>query len=321
MKRILLTILLALSPVFALAAGDPTLEYIEKYSDIAVSEMRRTGVPASITLAQGILESNSGQSRLAVKGNNHFGIKCHNDWKGRTMRLDDDARRECFRVYRSVEDSYRDHSDFLRYRDRYKPLFDLDKDDYKGWARGLKKAGYATDPSYANKLIALIEKYELYRFDRKTRVERKPPREVEAPREIPAEPIPETVERNYNESVSVNLQRSFYEVNGVRFIYSVKGESYASIAAAHGLFLNELLKFNDLDEALPLEPGTIVYLERKKAQAARDVTKYVVDHDGETLRDIAQRYGIRLASLEKMNPELVGRAMEEGDTVKLRKKG
>ena len=290
MKRILLSILFAVLPLLAVAADDPTVEYIRKYSDLAVSEMKRTGVPASITLAQGILESNSGQSKLAVKGNNHFGIKCHNDWNGRKMRLDD------------------------------KSLFDLPKDDYKGWARGLKKAGYATDPAYANKLIALIEKYELYRFDRKTRVERKPPREVEAPREIPVEPVPETVERNYDENVSVNLRRSFYEVNGVRFIYSIQGETYASIASANGLFLKEILKFNDLVEAVPLEPGTVVYLGRKKAQAAREVTKYVVDHEGETLRDIAQRYGVRLASLEKMNPELAGRALEEGDTVKLRKK-
>ena len=320
MKRILLSILFAVLPLLAVAADDPTVEYIRKYSDLAVSEMKRTGVPASITLAQGILESNSGQSKLAVKGNNHFGIKCHNDWNGRKMRLDDDARRECFRVYRKVEDSYRDHSDFLRYRDRYKSLFDLPKDDYKGWARGLKKAGYATDPAYANKLIALIEKYELYRFDRKTRVERKPPREVEAPREIPVEPVPENVERNYDENVSVNLRLSFYEVNGVRVIYSIQGETYASIASANGLFLKEILKFNDLVEAEPLEPGTVVYLGRKKTQAAKEVTKYVVDHEGETLRDIAQRYGVRLASLEKMNPELAGRALEEGDTVKLRKK-
>ena len=158
--------LILLSVFFALgAAKEPTLEYIRKYSDLAVSEMRRTGVPASITLAQGILESNSGQSKLAVQGNNHFGIKCHNDWDGRKMRLDDDARRECFRVYPDASASFRDHSDFLRYRDRYKPLFDLDPEDYRGWARGLKKAGYATDPSYAGKLIALIERDERYRYD------------------------------------------------------------------------------------------------------------------------------------------------------------
>lgn len=306
-----------LSVFFALgAAKEPTLEYIRKYSDLAVSEMRRTGVPASITLAQGILESNSGQSKLAVKGNNHFGIKCHNDWDGRTMRLDDDARRECFRVYPDASASFRDHSDFLRYRDRYKPLFDLDPEDYKGWARGLKKAGYATDPSYAGKLISLIERYELYRYDRAVEVEQEAPLEIEAPRELP----PELVGKNYRETVSVSLQRSVYETNGVPFIYSVKGESLRSIASANGLFPGELLKFNDLDEDVPLDEGSVVYLARKKAQAAKGVSKYVVGADGETLWEISQRFGVRLDALEKMNPMLVGIRLEEGDTVQLRKK-
>ena len=306
-----------LSVFFALgAAKEPTLEYIRKYSDLAVSEMRRTGVPASITLAQGILESNSGQSKLAVKGNNHFGIKCHNDWDGRTMRLDDDARRECFRVYPDASASFRDHSDFLRYRDRYKPLFDLDPEDYKGWARGLKKAGYATDPSYAGKLIALIERYELYRYDRAVEVEQEAPLEIEAPRELPHE----LVGKNYRETVNVSLQRSVYEMNGVPFIYSVKGESLRSIASANGLFPGELLKFNDLDEDVPLDEGSVVYLARKKAQAAKGVSKYVVGADGETLWEISQRFGVRLDALEKMNPMLVGIRLEEGDTVQLRKK-
>ena len=306
-----------LSVFFALgAAKEPTLEYIRKYSDLAVSEMRRTGVPASITLAQGILESNSGQSKLAVKGNNHFGIKCHNDWDGRTMRLDDDARRECFRVYPDASASFRDHSDFLRYRDRYKPLFDLDPEDYKGWARGLKKAGYATDPSYAGKLISLIERYELYRYDRAVEVEQEAPLEIEAPKELP----PELVGKNYRETVSVSLQRSVYEMNGVPFIYSVKGESLRSIASANGLFPGELLKFNDLDEDVSLDEGSVVYLARKKAQAAKGVSKYVVGADGETLWEISQRFGVRLDALEKMNPMLVGIRLEEGDTVQLRKK-
>ena len=144
MKKIAL-LFAVLLPLLVLAGGDtPQEKYIAKYSAIAVSEMQRSGVPASITLAQGLLESRYGQSRLAAQGNNHFGIKCHN-WKGRKMYEDDDAKGECFRVYRSAEESFRDHSDFLRYQDRYKGLFELDPADYKGWARGLKKAGYATD--------------------------------------------------------------------------------------------------------------------------------------------------------------------------------
>ena len=145
----------------------PQDDYIRKYSATAVREMYRSGVPASITLAQGLLESRYGQSELAVKGNNHFGIKCH-DWTGKKMYYDDDAKGECFRVYASADESFRDHSDFLRYRDRYKFLFDYEVTDYKAWAHGLKKAGYATDPAYPSKLIKIIEDYQLYDYDTMT---------------------------------------------------------------------------------------------------------------------------------------------------------
>ncbi|NMC39473.1 MAG: glucosaminidase domain-containing protein, partial [Bacteroidales bacterium] len=139
--------------------------YIQSYKDLAVSEMKRTGVPASITLAQGMLESDYGRSTLARMANNHFGIKCHNDWKGQTVRQHDDRRNECFRKYRKVEDSFYDHSDFLRSGSRYSFLFDLDPRNYKAWAHGLKKAGYATNPDYANLLIKKIEENKLYLFD------------------------------------------------------------------------------------------------------------------------------------------------------------
>ena len=145
-------------------AVNPYEEYIERYSALAVDHQNEYGIPASITLAQGLLESAAGRSRLASKGNNHFGIKCHKEWKGKTMLRDDDARDECFRVYSSVEESFADHSRFLR-RDRYKRLFDLDVTDYQGWARGLRKCGYATDPNYAARLITIIERYSLYVFD------------------------------------------------------------------------------------------------------------------------------------------------------------
>ena len=170
MKKVLTAIALILGIAVSAQrdAGTPQERYIARYASIAVNEMYRTGVPASITLAQGIIESGSGRSRLATDGNNHFGIKCHNTWKGKTMLADDDRKNECFRVYDSAEESFRDHSDFLRYQDRYKFLFDLKTTDYKGWAAGLKKAGYATDPSYASKLIQCVEDYDLGRFDRMT---------------------------------------------------------------------------------------------------------------------------------------------------------
>ncbi len=314
MKRLLLVLMTVLLSIGA--AKNPKLDYIDKYSDIAIKEMKRTGVPASITLAQGILESNAGQSVLATKGNNHFGIKCHNDWKGKTMKMDDNAPKECFRVYPNAEASFRDHSDFLRSRDRYKSLFELKQTDYKGWARGLKKAGYATDTGYADKLITLIEDYELYRFDKGVKVSVKPPLEIEEPKVVQLEPRPGM---KYQESVTFSTARKVYSQNGVPFVYSEAGETYASIAASNGLFLKELLKFNDHEQELALEPGTMVYLARKKAQGPVGVNKYVVEKDGETLRDIAQRFGIRYAALQKLNIVLYGKTLEEGDTVILRK--
>lgn len=323
MKRLLIIFLAAF---FALGAGqNPRLAYIEKYSALAVKEMERTGIPASITLAQGILESDSGQSLLAEKGNNHFGIKCHNDWAGKKMHYDDDALGECFRVYPSVEHSYKDHSDFLRGRDRYKDLFELETTDYKSWARGLKKAGYATDPAYANKLIKLIEDYNLQRFDlpgantgqksrnSKTRVRVKTPREIETPVKMEHSEL----EKGYNELVNLSFGREVYKQNGVPFIYALEGESYSSIAESNGLFLKELLRYNDLESEESLTPGNVVYLGLKKSKAAQGATRYVVDAEGETLYGIAQRFGIRLKALRRLNPLLQDRQLEEGDTVML----
>ena len=316
MKRLLIIFLAAFIALGA--AQNPRLAYIEKFSALAVKEMERTGIPASITLAQGMLESASGESLLAQKGNNHFGIKCHNDWDGKKMHYDDDAMGECFRVYPSVEHSYRDHSDFLRGRDRYKSLFELESTDYKSWARGLKKAGYATDPGYADKLIKLIEDYNLQRFDhagRPAAVKPKTPGEIEAPVRLSHAEL----EKGYNELLRLSFSREVLKQNGVPFIYALEGESYSSIAEANGLFLKELLRFNDLDGEVLLSPGNVVYLAPKKSKAAQGVTRYVVDSRGETLYGIAQRFGIRLKALEKLNPLLVGRTLEEGDSVMLGK--
>jgi hypothetical protein len=164
MKKFLL-ILLIIFP-FLVVAQSKTESYISKYSSAASVEMDRYGIPASITLAQGILESGNGESRLAIEGNNHFGIKCHNNWSGKTIIEDDDEKGECFRKYDKVTDSYRDHSLFLTERGRYSFLFEYKKSDYKKWAKGLKKAGYATNPNYPTLLIDLIERYELYTYDK-----------------------------------------------------------------------------------------------------------------------------------------------------------
>lgn len=328
MKKILsvLYILIAGAAVMVIPSGTPQAAYIAKYSDIAVSEMYRSGVPASITLAQGLLESNSGRSELAVKGNNHFGIKCH-DWKGRRIYYDDDKKNECFRKYAHPEASFRDHSDFLRYRDRYKFLFDLHPTDYKGWAYGLKKAGYATDPSYPSKLIRLIEEYDLTRFDtgrksssgktRPSSEDRKKPlkKELPEPPSVLEQSVP--LKSGQYAEFKFSMSRQLYSQNNVPFVYSAEGESYADIARAYGLFRNEILRFNDADKDRELLPGTQVYLQPKKGKAARHVDKHIVDAD-ETLWDISQRYAVRLKSIMKMNGLSADSILKEGDTVMLR---
>lgn len=244
------------------------LKYVSDYSALAVSEMHRTGVPASITLAQGMLESRYGRSELALMSNNHFGIKCHADWKGRSVTYDDDRAGECFRVYDSPEQSFVDHSDFLRGRSNYQALFKLKTTDYKGWARGLSKAGYATDPKYPSKLIDLIERYDLSRFDSMVEVPAPEVLVADKPRSKPVEPAPRSVESAprtvWNEEETFSLVRPVYIKDGAEFIYSVEGETYEGIAREYGLFLRELLRYNSLKASEPLEPGTAVYLTKSR---------------------------------------------------------
>ena len=315
-------ILVCLACLFAFTVEDksPQQLYIENYAKIAQEEMRRSGVPASITLAQGLLESNAGRSALASKSNNHFGIKCHKSWKGKRAYYDDDERNECFRVYPSAEASFRDHSDFLRYQDRYKSLFDLDPTDYEAWAKGLKKAGYATDPKYASKLTRIIQEYELYRFDYED--DNREALDVPAsPTELESARDPQTGKRiaSVDEVLTVSFTRQVYVQNGVKFIYALSGETYQSIAASRGLFLREILSFNDANADTTLEQGTVVYIQRKKKYAAKGVDKYIPGGEGETLRDIAQRFGVREKSLRKINAFAQDYEPSEGDVIKLRK--
>ena len=352
------SIVVCLSASVSLAAKEektPQTIYIEQFATLAVEEMYRSGVPASITLAQGLLESGYGLSELAVKGNNHFGIKCHNNWTGKKMYYDDDRKGECFRVYPSPEQSYRDHSDFLRYRDRYKFLFDYKVTDYKSWAHGLNKAGYATDPAYPKKLINLIETYELYEYDRKPasfaksdrkakRNHEKPARKVKEEKvkvEKPADPVAEPEQESEREQelpkspneieqvealtneqrqdFQFSISREVYTRNGVPFVKTVEGETLAMIAASNHLFVREILKFNDLLSDAPLAPGTEVYLKPKKKQAVKGLDKHVVE-GGDSMRGIAQRYGVRLKSLLKMNGMTEADVIRDGDIIKLRKR-
>lgn len=339
MRRFLILTLFVV--ILTAAAVSPYVAYVEKYAPVAVNEMKRSGVPASITLAQGLLESRAGQSALASKGNNHFGVKCHKDWKGREFRQDAEIQNECFRAYASADESFRDHSDFLRYQDRYKFLFELDPTDYKGWAHGLKKAGYATDPAYPQKLIKIIEEYKLYEYDldevetaakakpaERTKIsgnekEKKTARDGKRHVSVPAQtPLalekPRQLDRNYAEEHHYVISRTMLSGNGVPFITSVEGETYSSIARSHNLFLKELLAYNDLDREIALEKGTVVYLQPKKQRTEKGLDKYIVSSDTETLRDIAQRFAVKIKSLKKMNSLADDYRPSEGDSIRLR---
>ena len=316
MKKLLLFII-ALLPV-VLRAQSVQEKYIQTYSSTAVAEMLRSGVPASITLAQGILESGAGQSRLATEGNNHFGIKCHKGWTGRSMRYDDDAPNECFRAYEDAGDSFRDHSDFLRYRDRYKFLFDLERTDYKGWAYGLKQAGYATDPQYAAKLIKYIEDYDLARFDviseEQEAVLPEAPHKIEEP--VSVEASSEALQPS--EAFHFSLSRQLYSLHGIPFVYAMEGETYASIAKYYHLFKWEILRYNDCSKDQLLAPGTVVYLQAKKNQAPEGLEKYIVAEDGEDFHAICQRFGVKEKAIVKLNGFETPVQLHEGDEIKLR---
>jgi LysM repeat protein len=264
--------------------------YIDNYSDMAVDQMKKYKIPASITLAQGLLESGAGRSTLARKSNNHFGIKCGSAWQGKTVRHDDDARNECFRVYKHAKESYEDHSLFLTRGARYAFLFKLSITDYKEWARGLKKAGYATDPSYANRLITIIEDYELYKYDRKG---------GKASSAVPT------------------LQHQVYLSNDMAYILVRNGDTFKSLAKETGISWRKLVKYNDLHKEYTLVDGDIIYLCRKNKKAAKTYTEHIVK-DGDSMHSISQMYGIRLKNLYKMNRKNPDYIPEIGQRLRLR---
>ena len=265
------------------------VDYISKYSNLAVKHRDKYKIPASITLAQGILESNAGISELTKKSNNHFGIKCHSDWTGERVYWKDDTPNDCFRKYDSVEDSFEDHSKFLQ-RSRYSILFTYV--NYTDWAVGLQTCGYATDKGYANKLIGIIENYELYQYD--------------------AKKISSTVE--YNKS---GLIRDFYRSYNLIYIIARANDSFDQIARDTGFKVKDLIKYNEVPEDFPLRKGDIVYLEKKKKKADKPYFEHLVKV-GDSMHSISQRYGIRLNNLYKMNKKDSDYAPTEGDVLRLR---
>lgn len=297
MRKLIKTLIVSVAifgNVFCMSASQDNEAYIQKYCNIAMREMNDYGIPASITLAQGILESAAGTSRLAVQANNHFGIKCHNDWSGEKIYHDDDKRNECFRKYERAEESFIDHSQFLKDRPRYSFLFELDKTDYKAWAKGLKQAGYATDPNYPNRLITLIEKYELYKYDKESFTSK------EEGVKTPAKTVKEK-----NES-------------GLKYVYVQKGESYYTIAVKYNIPFGLIYSFNDVDrKTRQPEEGTVVYLQKKKKKITWGEGIHVVEK-GESMHDISQKYGIRLHSLYDLNNMPYDAKAEVGQLLKLR---
>jgi len=292
---LMLLILFTVPSIYAQHRRMTTKEYINKYKAIAIKDMRAYKIPASITLAQGILESGSGNSKLARKANNHFGIKCHNDWHGQTIYVADDTRHDCFRKYKSAEASYRDHSRFLTSSPRYAFLFRLPITDYKDWAYGLKRAGYATNPRYPQLLIHYIEHYHLYKYDRYGLRRSKRRRENRKTLKYATPDV----------SAFVKVRTSIYgrpvlENNGRRVIVVKKGDTFKKVAAEFEMSMHKLLRFNDLKKSHILHPGELLYLERKASKAAKGY-KYHIVRQGETLWAISQLYGIRLKSLLNRN--------------------
>ncbi len=256
-------------------------EYITSYSTIAIAQMKKHNIPASITLAQGILESGSGNSFLARSSNNHFGIKCGNQWKGKTSYHDDDKENECFRAYSWVKDSYLDHSLFLTSNQRYAFLFELKQNDYKGWARGLKKAGYATNPYYADRLIQLIEEEKLYIFDQQHNT-------------------PETEAQATQQTAIEAISRETFSINKTKILRSKNGDTFYKLSLSTGVNLRQLHKYNNgLEKLENIKPGTPIYLESKKRRASGK--KEIVLEAGTTLAEISQKEGVRLKSLMKIN--------------------
>jgi LysM repeat protein len=275
------------------------LSYISTYKSMAIAEMQRTGVPASIKLAQGIHETMAGTSDLVTKSNNHFGIKCKDTWRGESVSHDDDARGECFRKYKSSNDSYRDHSDFLKGSTRYASLFRLDPLNYSDWAYGLKKAGYATNPRYPLIIIKLIEDYHLQDYTLialgKAPVQEEIPVAAVVKKEEPEKtviPEPEIITR------TPQYPMGEFKINETRVIYAQKGTPFLTIAQQYNIPLSRVFEFNDLAETEMLAKDQLIYLQRKRKTGNNE---FHMVKAGETLHDIAQEEAIRIESLLEYN--------------------
>lgn len=294
------------------------INYITTYKALAIEEMKRTGVPASITIGQGIIETEAGRSALATIANNHFGIKCHQDWKGETYYFDDDAPNECFRKYDSPNQSFKDHSNFLKGKQRYACLFQLEKIDYKGWSKGLKACGYATNPRYAEILITAIENNNLQQYDQlgldPNYVEHKnSPDSIKAICNIQNQD-PET-DAIISDLVSDPQHGRVYFFNNIKCIELKQGETLQKVAAEYELGIKRLLKYNDMNSKTKTHPGDRIYLQPKHRNG--DLAYHTVK-EGETMFEISQMHGIQLLFLVEKNIMFIGNEVEAGEVLNLR---
>lgn len=335
------------SLIYAQTQNPDYKSYIETYKDIAIREMELYKIPASITLAQGIIESNCGKSSLAVNANNHFGIKCTKEWTGETFYYDDDKEDECFRKYRNYDESFRDHSIFLVSRSRYAALFTLPIDDYKGWATGLKQAGYATNPEYANILIRVIEENKLYEFDYKSGIivsNKQISEDVVSDKDVNIRPVadqpaanpdnakaaeiithsdvrylyrdnyPSTDLSKYKFLYTANSGRKVYENNGLPFIIGTVSDTWQGIAKEFGLYTFQAATMNDLTKRDAVPVGKIIYLEPKKK---RGQSLYHKTEKWDSMYSISQQYGIKLKWLYQYNKLVPGDEPNAGTAVRL----
>lgn len=292
-------------------------QYIDTYKDFAIREMKRMGVPASITLAQGILETEFGNSDLVKKSNNHFGIKCKSSWTAGGVSHDDDAPGECFRTYKDAEGSFRDHSNYLRGNQRYAFLFKLDPRDYKGWAHGLKKAGYATNPKYPEMLIRNIEEWDLHQYTM-VAVNDIPVFDASKYQSDPEDKAFASLIKSMgseNQAAGQGLAREKVTINGIKAIYETKGRSLLAIATENNVNLNKLLEYNDMEKDGLLEADQVIFLEKKSKEGEKDF--YTVQKN-ESLFDVAQKNGIRLEYLYEYNGLQGTEKVNAGSRLKLR---
>ncbi len=286
--------------------------YIQNYKDWAIEEMHRSGIPASIKLAQAIIESGAGTSLLAREAKNHFGIKCHTGWQGDTYQFDDDQKNECFRKYASVRDSYIDHSEFLRNRPRYASLFTIEPTDYVAWARGLKACGYATNPRYAELLIKCIEDYDLHQWDLDPKDRQ---RWFAQQNQWLQESKQNHAEDMGSDDQELSLQDRVFEVNGVKCVEILPGETLAQLATAYRMSLRRLMRYNEIHDAATDLPARRIYLEPKRIYG--EAKEHRVQA-GETMFDIAHLHAIQLASLYERNKMILGSQPDVGEIIFLR---